>query len=225
MPHITVPDQIPLNEFVVTGADATFDINFTFFDKSDLRITVDNVELAQDAFEIVGTPGLEGGYPGGTVTLDVAVSSCTVLIWSEIPPVRVTDFTEGGGLPTRAANTEFDRLTARARDLRLRAQRTPVLTFNAPTVIALEDCGQLFTNLGTVAGYTLPPASAGLTIEFAIVRAATLTIGADGTDTIRDVSSSGTAISASAIGSILRLICLTGESWSVASKNGTWAVA
>jgi hypothetical protein len=226
-PHVTVPDQSPFISYTVTSAEDEYRIEWTLFDKTDLRVVVGGRELAQNEFEITGDGGYEGGYPGATVTLDVAVSNTTVRIWSEMPPVRINDFTEGGGFPARALNTELDRATARLRDMRLRMQRTPTLARSTSGALTVAQAGQMWTNEGAsgTLAYTLPQASAGLTFSFAVVVAQTLQILSFSGDTIYDATSSGDTLSASAIGCIIELKGTNEDTWLVASKNGTWAVS
>jgi hypothetical protein len=226
-PHITVPDQTPLAEFAVTSSEDTFAFSFTYFDATDLRVSAAGVELSQSEFTVVGDTGYEGGYPSGTVTLDVAVANCTVLIWSEMPPVRINDFTEGGGMPARALNTELDRATARLRDMRLRQQRIPTLARATSGALTAAQAGQVWTNQGQsgTMAYTLPQASAGLIFPFAVVAAYTLQIVAHNGDTIYDATSSGTTLSASAVGCVSELKGTDDGTWMVTSKNGTWALS
>lgn len=226
-PHITVPDQTPFISYTVTGSTSAFRIEWTLFDKTDLRVVVGGAELEQGDFEITGDTGYEGGYPGATVTLDSAVANTTVRIWSEMPPVRINDFTEGGGFPARALNTELDRATARLRDMRLRMQRTPTIARATSGALTAAQAGQMFTNEGasTTLAYTLPAASAGLIFPFAVVAAHTLQILTASGDTIYDATATGTTLSASAIGSIIEVKGTDADTWIVASKNGTWSLA
>jgi hypothetical protein len=220
-PHITVPDESPSADFAVVGSTSDFAITWTVFDQTDLRVTVNSVELLQSEFSFVGTAGYEGGYPGGTVTLNVAVTNSAVRIWSEMPPARVNDFLEGAGMPARALNTEFDRLTARARDVRLRNQRTPVLAFATNHTLTEAEAGQIFTNEGASATrtFTLPPASAGLLFTFAVVVAHSLVIDADGTDTVGGAAT----LTGAAIGDMIAIRGFDDGTWSVESSSGTWA--
>jgi hypothetical protein len=226
MTHITVPDQNPFIEFAVTSSDDTFDFEFTYFDPTDLRVVIGGVELDQDEFEVIGTAGYEGGYPGGTVTLDTPAENTTVRISSQIPPVRINDFLEGAGLPARAVNTELDKATARLRDMRLLQQRIPVVSFGLAHSLVSTDAGQLFTNEGLGAlAYTLPASSAGLRYSFAVVQTATLSVAAVGGDAIKDGSSSGVTFSAAVIGCIAEIVGTDDGLWLVRSKNGTWSLA
>lgn len=221
MTHITVPDDDPFVEFAVVGSTSDFAFTFAYFDATDLRVTVNSVELAQADFTVVGTTGYEGGYPGGTVTLDTPVTNSTVRIWSEIPPARTRDFLEGTGFPSEAVNTELDRLTARGRDVRLRFQRTPVLAFALDHTLTAAEAGQIFTNEGKSATYTysLPAASVGLLYTFAVVVAFSLVIDAAGSDTVGGAGS----LSNAAIGSMITVRGFDDGLWLVESSSGTWA--
>lgn len=221
MTHITVPDQNPNADFAVDDAQSDFVIAFTVFDQTDLRVTVNGAELLQSEFTFVGTPGYEGGYPGGTVTLDTPVTSSTVRIWSEIPPSRTNDFLEGTGMPARALNTEMDRLTARARDMRLRFQRTPVIAHTTDHTLDETEAGQIFTNEGASGAitYTLPPASAGLSFGFAVVVAQYLNIEADGDDEIGGSASA----SGGALGDMIFLRGFDDGTWKLESSAGSWS--
>lgn len=220
-PHITVPDESPSADFAVTSSEDTFAITFTVFDQTDLRVTVNSVELLQAEFDFTGTPGYEGGYPGGDVVLLTPVSNSAVRIWSEMPPARTNDFLEGTGMPARSLNTEMDRLTARARDMRLRFQRTPVLAFLTNHTLDETEAGQIFTNEGLSGSltYTLPAASAGLLFGFAVVVAHNLVIDAAGSDT---VNGSGT-LTGSAIGDMIFLRGFDDGTWKVESSAGSWS--
>lgn len=227
MVHITVPDQTPLIEYTATAAQTDFAFQFTFFDKSDLRVTVDQIELDQEEFEVAGTSGYEGGYPSGTVILDTGASAgAIVLIWSELKPVRINDFTEGGSMPARAVNTELDRLTARHRDVRLRYRRTPTISAPSDTQLSSIDAGQQWTNKGAGGTriYTLPPASGGLRYIFSVVEAHILRIVTDPeeSDTIYNGSVGATTLESSAIGSSCEIIGTETGTWAVLSSAGTW---
>jgi hypothetical protein len=113
--HVTVPDQATVTTYSVTTSQSVFSFPWTVFAKADIRIRVGSTELAQSAFTFTGTPGTEGGFAGGTVTLNTAVSSTTVRIWRQVIPARTGDF-GAGPVATRDLNTELDRLTAMNQD-------------------------------------------------------------------------------------------------------------
>lgn len=226
-PHITVPDEEPLKEYDVVVSRSEFPFTFTFFDRDDLRVTVNDRQLDADEYEVTGTTGYEGGYPGGTVTLDVAVTNSSVRIYSDLPPVRLNDFLEGGGFRATPVNTEIDRLTARQRDTRLRFQRIPTFSDSTDRPLVNADMGALWTNKAASGAIdlTLPPASAGLHVWFAVVNAFALNIVCNADDEIDDDGATGTEMLSSTVGSIFHLICVDTGTWVVDSKNGTWALS
>jgi hypothetical protein len=221
MTHITVPDQTPSADFAVVGSTADFALTFTIFDKTDLRVTVNGAEKLQADFDFVGTPGFEGGYPGGTVTLLAPVTNSAVRIWSEMPPARVNDFLEGPGLPARAVNTELDRLTARMRDVRLRFQRTPTIAHVLDHTLTADEAGQFFTNEGSSGqmDYTLPPASAGLKFGIAVVDNHPIGLLAHSGEYVGGSST----LTGSVIGSMICVVGTDEGKWLIESSIGTWA--
>jgi len=93
------------------------------------------------------------------------------------------------------------------------------------------DSGTVYTNEGDADGaaVTLPnDPSYGQVFEFAIVVAQAFAISCSSGETIKDGTSSGTTITADAIGEGLRLVAITsgsGAIWAVMSKTGTWTIS
>ncbi|MHA7900766.1 MAG: hypothetical protein ACX94B_12955 [Henriciella sp.] len=117
MTHVTVPDEDSFRVVdVVASTTGPFQIEFTVFDKADLRVSVDDVELTQSDFSFVGTAGTEGGFDGGEVTLVTAVENANVKIWRDIRRVRADDVETGNPNQIRDINTALDRHTAQAQD-------------------------------------------------------------------------------------------------------------
>jgi len=225
-PHITVPDETPLAEFDVTASEDEFAFDFVFFDRDDLIVTVNDKRLEDSEYEVAGTTGREGGYIGGVVTLDVAVTSSNVKVWRDILPVRSGDFLEGAGFRATPINTEFDRLTARQQDTRLRFQRVQTFSSSTDKSLLAANMGCQWTNKAASGAieYTLPAASAGLHAWFSVVNALSLTVLCEGDEEILNAGSTGTEMASSTIGSILHLIGTDTGTWVVDSKNGTWAL-
>lgn len=140
MAHITVPDESTVTTFVVTTAQSVFSVPWTCFDKTDISILVNGVALLQTDFTFVGNPGAEGGFDGATITLNVAVSSSTVIIYRAIIVQRTEDF-GAGPVSSRDRNTALDRLTAMMQDQDRRndeSLRVPV----GETVPAIPSAGE-----------------------------------------------------------------------------------
>lgn len=101
-------EKPPIAEFGVGDARSKFPLQFFVFEGEDLRVTVDEVELALDEFSFTGNivpyPGYDDtdvtdadyhrkqasvpGFKGGIVTLDTAVEDCVVTIWNDPQPLR-----------------------------------------------------------------------------------------------------------------------------------------
>lgn len=130
MTHVTVPDEDSFRVVdVTTSTTGPFAIEFTVFEKADLRVSVDDVELGQGDFTFVGNAGTEGGFDGGDVTLVTAISNASLKIWRDVRPVRADDISPGSPNQIQDINTALDRVTAHSQDNRrdlLRALLVPV---------------------------------------------------------------------------------------------------
>lgn len=115
--HITVPDEPTSTTFSVVASQSVFSVPWTYFRKEDIRVTVGGGDLAQNQFTHTGNPGTEGGFDGGTITLNAAVSNTTVVISRYVIAERTDDF-GAGPVATRDLNTALDRLIAMVQDTR-----------------------------------------------------------------------------------------------------------
>ena len=103
---------------------------------------------------------------------------------------------------------------------------TPVTTTASP---ASTDSGTIYTNTGDADGATinLPAASVGMMFTAAVCVAQTLTVTANGSDTIRigsAVTAGGGSITANAIGSTITVSCVESGKWFATSAVGTWTI-
>ena len=121
--HVTVPDQPTYTEFVVTVSQSDFQIPWTCFSKADINVLVDGVALTQSQFTFIGNSGTEGGYEGGVVTLNTAVSNKSVLIYRSIVVERTDDF-GAGPVTSRDRNTAIDRIIAMMQDRKFDQEHT-----------------------------------------------------------------------------------------------------
>lgn len=101
---------------------------------------------------------------------------------------------------------------------------------STPTNAASAESFSHYTNTGASGATTinLPAAAAGLTYSFSIEAAQTLTVAANGTDTIRiagTASSAGGNISSGTIGDCIALICSQTGKWVSLAHEGTWTIA
>ncbi len=113
MPHVTIPDENPIVQYVVGGTpDDSFTFDFTFFANSDIKVYVGSSLLSSSDYTVAGNAGTDGGYDGGNVTLDTPVSNTNVTILRDVPIERTTDFPTSGPFNITALNTQFDKLFA-----------------------------------------------------------------------------------------------------------------
>jgi hypothetical protein len=125
MTHVTVPATSPLITYPVTTAQTVFTIPayIVFWSEDDLRVAIDGVDLADTGWSVVGVDA-GGGYTGGTLTLAVAVSNCSLALYRSTELGRSTDFVEGAPITRQELNTQFDKLAAADVDAYWRNQRT-----------------------------------------------------------------------------------------------------
>lgn len=126
MTHITIPDQsIDVAYTVSTATTGPFAFNFSVFSDDDIEVYVDGVlQTKTTHYTVALTPGLESGYPGGSVTFTSARSNCEVYIVRAVPYTRTSDYPNSGPLHIPTVNTDFDRFAAMAQQLDRRLERT-----------------------------------------------------------------------------------------------------
>jgi hypothetical protein len=108
-PHVTIPDEDPIIQYTVTSADDEFTFPFSFFDNTDILVYNGDDLIAAADYTVVGNSGTSGGYDGGTVTLDTAVSNTVLTILRQVPASRTTDFPTSGPFNISALNTQLDK--------------------------------------------------------------------------------------------------------------------
>lgn len=117
MARLTIPDQQTHAAFTVGAAQSVFPIAFSLFAKADLHVSVSGAELSQADFTFSGTLLDGGGYAGGTVTLNTAVTSKTVIIWRDVARARASNFAPANTVPVGSIDQALNRLTAGLQDL------------------------------------------------------------------------------------------------------------
>lgn len=123
MALLTVPDESAYLTFAVTTSDDTFDVTFSLFEKADLRVSVDAVELTQADFTFSGTLLEGGGYDGGTVTLNTPAVDETVIIWRDVAPARTANYAPANSISPRAIDLAFNRSMMIDQDLKQQLER------------------------------------------------------------------------------------------------------
>lgn len=118
-PHVTIPDEDPIIQYTVTTADDEFTFPFTYFDETDIKVYDGEDLISSSDYTITGNTGTTGGYDGGTVTLDTAVTDTTITILRDVPVARTTDFPISGPFNITTLNTQLDKLFAIIQQLEL----------------------------------------------------------------------------------------------------------
>jgi hypothetical protein len=123
MAHVTIPSKPTLVEFIVTTPATTgpFEFDFSYFDPDDIEVYIDGV-LTLD-FSLAGN-AVVGGYEGGSVTLDVAVTNAKVAVKRNVPILRETDFPTSGKFNINTLNSWIDRIIAICQQLFAASKRT-----------------------------------------------------------------------------------------------------
>jgi hypothetical protein len=124
MARLTIPDEQTFATFTVTTSTSAFPITFSLFAKADLSVIANGVVLAQSAFTFTGTLLEGGGYDGGTVTLNTAVATGTVIIRRDVTPARASNFAPANSVPVASVDQALNRLTANMQDVRRDAARS-----------------------------------------------------------------------------------------------------
>jgi hypothetical protein len=121
MAHVTIDDTDPFISYTVGGSARTdFAVPFTYFQNSDLTVTVQGETFALDVdYSVTGDGDTDAGFESGTITLTDSVTNVTVTIERVLPVERTTDFPNSGPLSIRALNTQFDKLIAICQQLAL----------------------------------------------------------------------------------------------------------
>jgi hypothetical protein len=113
MPHIQMPDIVPIVRYIADGEDTEFAYPFPIFASEDLKVYIDGARQIS-GFTIAGA----GETAGGTVTFDTAPGEdAIVMLKRDLPIERVTDFLQGGAFTADAINTQLDYLTALAQQI------------------------------------------------------------------------------------------------------------
>ncbi len=160
-PHITIQNQ-PVQIYYTVGGtpDDEFIIPFAFFNEEDILLYKDNIRVTS-GFTVTGDPGNEGGFSGGTLTLDTPVSNVDIAIIRNVQVERVTDFPISGPFNINQLNTDLDRVIAIIQQLRDELGISVRLDISADNsfidmqlpgpaagnVIAWNDAGNAVTNL------------------------------------------------------------------------------
>jgi microcystin-dependent protein len=109
--------------FVPAGTPASvFNVDYPFFSIDDLivQLTSNNVSttlVRGSDYDVGGTPGDDGVYPSGVVTLRYTVAACIVTISRDTAEERTANFPLTGFLDRLALNQQLNRITVILQDL------------------------------------------------------------------------------------------------------------
>ena len=120
MAVITIPGEGTDQAFSVGGTPTTGPWSFTFryFQKADLVVLVNDVDVGQSGFSVVGSVALEGGWEGGVITLAAAVSNCTVRVYRLVEAERTDNFSPSAQVSMRDLDVSLNRIVAMVQDTR-----------------------------------------------------------------------------------------------------------
>ena len=109
------------------GATQTsFTVSFEFFDDADLKVYVDGtLKSITTHYTVSGGSGSTGAV---AISVTGATGGSTVVITRDIALARTTDFPTSGSFQIATLNTELDRFTAIAADLKDLADRSIILS-------------------------------------------------------------------------------------------------
>lgn len=119
MARLTIPDEATSADFTVMTEQSVFPFSFAIFEKADLRVTANGLNVAQSEFTFAGTRLEGGGYQGGAITLNTPVASGAVRVWRRIKPVRPSNFASQASVPVRSVDMEFNKVVAQQQDVML----------------------------------------------------------------------------------------------------------
>jgi hypothetical protein len=129
MAHITIStDPVRETKTVTTAAD-TFTFSFEFFEADGADIKVYNFVADPDTvvsptiYTITPNLGTDGGYNGGTLELDTAVTSTSIIIMLDMDFTRTTDFPDKGNFNIASLNTQLDKNVNLIKQIGVRVDR------------------------------------------------------------------------------------------------------
>ena len=123
MTDLTIPNEATEFEYTV-GASTTgpFNIPFSFFQDEDIKVSYEDsdgviTDLVETTDFVVTGTAVDGGFDGGSLTLNSAVANVTLKVYRDTVIDRTTNFPSTGPFSIDLMNTEFNRIYAIAQDL------------------------------------------------------------------------------------------------------------
>lgn len=116
MVDVTIPDEETVLEFDASSV-GPHAFNFTYFAKADLRVSIDGDELLQAEFSHTPNTSRSGGYDGGSITLNTAVSGGQGRLWRVVQTIRTDNYSSGPLSPLNISR-DLTKIVAMAQDAR-----------------------------------------------------------------------------------------------------------
>lgn len=138
---ISLSDNDPRISYSVSAGvtQSTFTVPFEFFDLDDLNVYVDGTQKTKTTHYSLASGG-SGATGSITMSVTGAAGGSTVVITRAIDHERTTDFQTSGPFNIASLNTELDRFTAIAADLKDDIDRSLRLTdFDSDVALTLPD--------------------------------------------------------------------------------------
>jgi len=138
---ISLSDNDPRISYSVSAGvtQSTFTVPFEFFDLDDLNVYVDGTQKTKTTHYSLASGG-SGATGSITMSVTGAAGGSTVVITRAIDHERTTDFQTSGPFNISSLNTELDRFTAIAADLKDDIDRSLRLTdFDSDVALTLPD--------------------------------------------------------------------------------------
>ena len=202
---ISLSDNDPRISYDVAAGvtQSSFTVPFEFFDLDDLNVYVDGTQKTKTTHYTLASGG-SGSTGSITMSVTGASGGSKVVITRAIDHERTTDFQTSGPFNIASLNTELDRFTAIAADLKDDIDRSLRLTdFDTDASLSLPDVDTrkgktLAFNASTGAVEAGPSISDVQSVSAASADIATLADiedGTDATDAIQTVAGISTAVS------------------------------
>lgn len=121
-----IPFNDRIERFIASAGQTVFPFDFPLFAASDLRVTrlragAESVLVLGADYTVTGA----GQQPGGSITLTTGALAGDVLVLESAQPIaRQAQLTEGGDLPARVIESDFNRLYIALQQLALFYSRT-----------------------------------------------------------------------------------------------------
>jgi microcystin-dependent protein len=147
-----IPDDTRRRDYTLTGGETELPVPFPFYAAADIQVLRRRAGVLATLIEPVDyTLSGVGLQPGGSVLLAApALAGDSITVRGIQPLARTTSFQDGGALPARSINDEFNRLVIAQQQLAQGLRQTLRVPADEPTIEALP---AVSARAGKVAAY------------------------------------------------------------------------